>query len=669
MIIEVIKKNYIKVLRRCYSNKKVKCKLTFERKWKLFELNLIKVIKKALWPKCILRANRFLKLIQTEISRLSLAGSDKIAMKLIKTYSMNIVIRYIAINKIASNSGEIPGVDNFIIKKNSHKLQLLSQSKYTKLKLFSVMKVKLVKISKLDGLNFFFGINTMFDRIVQAQLCLLLNPFYEAKFPEHMYAFRKGRNAIQAVGFLKAILEKSDISCTGLIFLEIKKDFYYISHEAIIEHFIVPDNWKSFVVKWLKAETFKNKIIPLKLSCNVVSGSTIGPIICNAIITKALFNQIEKLVFFDQSKDTNLLINKTIDKNFQKKNYRHAIAHANNLIITTSNINEINRILKSVLNSFQKFGLYISKKKFCVIKYVENRKIKFNYLNFVFNYVPIKYIKSGGILTRYDSITKRKSTKIQKGTYLVYPNTKKFSNIKNKCKLLVRILLRKSVIEVLNKINPVIREFTNYYAWANSSNRLKTFDGLLFRYFKKYLIRKFKNKRIRWVVESFMLCKAILDPIGKFTSPYNLKWHSYTKFVNKNTQKWSENALFLVLPSMLNKILPITSTILPKSLRVNSYYLLEQKFVNNSAQLYAKRIHSDNFKEKFFIKQKNICPFCYVVLVNNDKNDFFLDIVGNNLEIYFNNDIVKIQEFSKISYQILNSLNSFVLLRKSCYFE
>jgi hypothetical protein len=42
---------------------------------------------------------------------------------------MDIIIRYLAINKIASQSGETPGVDSFVIKNNSNNIKLLSQSK------------------------------------------------------------------------------------------------------------------------------------------------------------------------------------------------------------------------------------------------------------------------------------------------------------------------------------------------------------------------------------------------------------------------------------------------------------------------------------------------------------------------------------------------------------
>lgn len=139
----------------------------FASEWKTLELNLIKDIKKVRWPMFVSEAKKLLKLLQTEICRLSLTGADIAAMELIETYSMNIVIRYVAINKIASQSGETPGVDNFIIKNNRNKIELLFQSKKTKLNLSSTMKVKLVEIPKPNGSTRILEISTMLDRVLQ----------------------------------------------------------------------------------------------------------------------------------------------------------------------------------------------------------------------------------------------------------------------------------------------------------------------------------------------------------------------------------------------------------------------------------------------------------------------------------------------------------------------
>lgn len=677
VVIGVIKTKYGRVLQRFCSSKGVKRELVFTREWRLLELNLIKDIKKARWPRFTAKANKLLKLLQAEICHLSLTSADKAAMELIETYSMNIIVRYIAINKIAYQSGETPGVDNFVIKNNSHKLKLLSQSKKTKLNLLSPMKVKLVEIPKLDGSVRTLRISTMLDRVLQTQLCLLLDPFYEAKYPEHMYAYRKGRNTHQAVGFLKSILERSDTNYAGLILLDIEKCFYSISHEAILTHFMVPSGWKFHLIRWLKAKTVnRNSITSLELDCGIVPGSVIGPIICNVILTKALFKRVgnsERLALFKKFKATNSIINETTGNKSQRNVYRHIIAYADDIVITTTNADEIDDILIAVSNSLQEFGLNISKKKTCVVKYTENKPVKFKYLGFNFHYVPTKHIKKGGILTRYDDITNRKLTKTQNGTYLVFPSSKKFQDIKNKNKSLIKILLKGSVVEVLNKINPVIRGFSNYYAWSNGYNRLRALDGLLLRYFKKYLIRKFRNKGVRrpvWIAKNFLICKTKSDPTGKFTSPYNLKWHPHTKLTNsKDNCKRFKNVLFLLIPSKVNKILPITSAILPKSLRTRPYYLAEDKFAYNSAALHSKRINTDNYKEKLFIKQKGMCPHCNLALANSDKNNFSSDIFGNDLEIHHKEGVVKMQKISKAAHIASNSFNNLVLLHKTCHLE
>lgn len=398
--------------------------------------------------------------------------------------------------------------------------------------------------------------------------------------------------------------------------------------------------------------------------------------ICNVIITKALFEKTKnssKLTLFKTFKATNSIVDETTGKKSQRNIYRHIIAYADDIVITSTNATEIDNIVNIVSNSLKEFGLKISEKKSYIVDYTKNKPIKFKYLGFIFHYVPTKHIKKGGILTRNDDITFRKQSKTQNGTYLVYPCSKKFQDIKKKNKSLIRILLKGSVLEVLNKINPVIRGFANYYTWSNSYNRLKSLDGLLFRYFKKYLIRKFRKKGVRrpvWVAKNFLVCNTTNNPNGIFTSTYNLKWHPHTKLTNnKNNLKRFKRVLFLLLPSKINKILPITSAILPKKLRTEPYYLLEEEFAQNSANLYAKRVNTDNYKEKLFIKQKGICPHCNLALANSDKNDFSSDIFGNDLEIHHKNEIAKMQKISEKAHKASNFFNNLVLLHKACHLE
>merc|ERR1712157_479042 len=101
-------------------------------------------------------------------------------------------------------------------------------------------------------------------------------------------------------------------------------------------------------------------------------------------------------------------------------------------------------------------------------------------------------------------------------------------DIKKKNKSLIKILLKGSVIEAMGKTNLVIFEFANYYAWFNSYNRLKTLDGLSFRYLKKYLIRKFRNKGVRrpvWVAKNFLICIIIKIILNELRKSYFYYYH------------------------------------------------------------------------------------------------------------------------------------------------
>lgn len=602
VVVGVIKKEYGRVLRKFYSSKGVKRDLAFSQEWELLESNLIKDIKKGNWPKLATKANTVLKLLQAEICHLSLIGSDGMAIKLIEIYSMNIVARYIAINRITAQSSFTPCINNFIVKNKSHKIDLLFQSKETKLSSLSTIKVRLVEIPKPDGSIKNLCISTVLDRVLQTQLYLLLDPFYEAKYPEHMYGFRKGRNPHQAAGFLRAVLGRSDVKHAGLILLDIKKCFDNISHQTILTHFIVPDKWKPLLFRWLKTKTVdKNDQTSSTVKQGIVQRSVISPMICNVILTKALFGTISsfaRLTLFEDFKATSSIQNITTGKRSQRNIHRNIIVYADDIVITTTNRDETDDILTAISNSLLKFGLNISQGKSQVINYSDGKPLKFKYLGFYFVGVPTKHIKKGGILTRYDDITSRKFSETLGGTYLVYPNSEKFRDIKSKCKSLIKLLLKASLVEVLNKINSVIRDFAIYYTWSNGYNRLKTLDGLLLRYFKKYLIRKFRNRGARrpvWVAKNFLVCKTSSGSTGRFTSPYNLKWHPHTRLVkSKDNREHFEKVLFLILPSKVTKMLPITSAILAPKLRTQPYYLVDGKFAANSAKLYSKRIYTDN---------------------------------------------------------------------------
>jgi len=83
----------------------------------------------------------------------------------------------------------------------------------------------------------------MVDRVLQTQMCLLLDAYYEAKYNEKQYWFRKGRNHLQVVGLVRSIINKInkiDQNRLGVALLEIKDCFAAMPLDVMLKCFKVP---------------------------------------------------------------------------------------------------------------------------------------------------------------------------------------------------------------------------------------------------------------------------------------------------------------------------------------------------------------------------------------------------------------------------------------------
>jgi hypothetical protein len=150
--------------------------------------------------------------------------------------------------------------------------------------------------------------------------------------------------------------------------------------------------------------------------------------------------------------------NETKQRNIE----RNVITYADDITITSTNKEELKCIQESLSRLLKGANLSISEKKTSFITH-ENEKVKFDYLGFTFLYTPKRRIRPGGLLTRSDDIYIRKNRPTNQGTYLVYPNSKGFQNIKEKMKDIIKKLQHMSEISVFNEVNSVLRGYSNYY--------------------------------------------------------------------------------------------------------------------------------------------------------------------------------------------------------------
>lgn len=124
------------------------------------------------------------------------------------------------------------------------------------------------------------GIPAVRDRVAQEVLRRLLNPIFEAKFHDHSYGFRPGRNCHQAV---EKVLELGRQGYRWVLDADISGFFDNLSHAAIMQELsdVVADgNILGLVEKFLKAGVMEGgKVRPTRVG--TPQGGVVSPLLAN----------------------------------------------------------------------------------------------------------------------------------------------------------------------------------------------------------------------------------------------------------------------------------------------------------------------------------------------------------------------------------------------------
>lgn len=549
----------------------------FMEEWNIAQVTLAKNIRLQVWPCINKQLKQMVEVLLKKICHLSQIGQDSGAMLLIERYSFSPLIRCIAINKVGKNSGNSSGKDSFVISNNRHKLDLYKKTNVLKSKnLRTSMDVRIVEVLKPGGGSKKIGVSNILDRVLQTQLSILLDPYYEAKYNELQYGFRRGRTPVLAVNFFKKVIDKTNKSQLGIAFLDIQKCFDSISHSIITKLFKVPFKWQGLLKRWLRPNLWSEsgQYIGI-MQHGIVEDSIISPMICNVIMLSHIYKNTKTR--------TNLPIFNNLVKSFQVdscqwyKKERNIITYTDSITITTNFSEELDTLVSLVKEALLEIGLQVSDNETQRILYKNYTatKIRFDYLGFTFLFVPKQFLRTGGVITRKDSISERKNL-TDVGRHLVFPSQKTFQCVKNKCKETIALLKHMTVIEVLNKINPIIRGWVNYYRGSLAYRRLSSLNHSLYKWFKKALVEKFKRRglrRVKWVVNNFFLCKTSNYSNAIVKSPDDTKWRIHYKFspTNNNTKHYSKS-FFLISFTKLWKITSISNCNTCPSIRVKKYY-------------------------------------------------------------------------------------------------
>jgi len=524
---------------------------------------------------------------------------------LMRSYVSKIFLVTYAVNHVLANKGgSTAGIDGIRYERSrngkpskgfQNAASLVLRINYKFLKTYKCKPVKRVYIPKRDSFKLRpLGIPTLLDRSVQKMFQLVIDPAIDVFSDPNSYGFRKHRSAHQAIGAVANRLAKASENMV-VVQLDIEKFFDKIDHKWIQTNFPMPTGFEHVLKSWLSSGVLINQSL-YKDEYGVPQGGIISPLIANFTL-----NGLEKAAF------KNVIKSVSVNTSGQEKKTLYLtfglIRYADDFVIVLNHPRNLKLVKENVKMFLKKRGLQINNKKskdifFSKKKLKKNEpSSKFNFLGFTFMFQTSVQISR--IISRRDMTGKKK--------VVIYPSKENIIGFKRKLKVLIGKNTNITAIELLNKLNPVLRGWARYFAVSVSAKILSEIDNYVYRRLWRWCTRKHSKTGKTHLADKYFIMSAE----NSVMSPVQRKWHFYGRSKSKSKRVKGDNFKFVVFTALEIKMIAARKLALPVKLKEKSSYLYEKDYLDFSAKIVKKRTRENaNDFYVLYNRQKGRCEFC-----------------------------------------------------------